>query len=546
MSTRPQNTEAEQPGESVQEVKSALAMPGQQEQASGSVADFDGRAAETGEVSREEERQEELRNGEVDTEEKNVTVSPRTWNIYLGELVANVTEDQIKQHFAACGEIRGVNIIRDKTTGLCRGYAFVHFGSPEAQSRALSPEFNSPVISGQPAKVKPSDNKQTLFIGNVPMNMSSEELKAALLELCKGITTCIQVELKSSSSSGSLSRGFCFVTFDSYETAEAAKKVLMSAIVRDRQLNVSWAENSNRSSAEDDPHSKVTTLYISNLGPNVNEKSLASMFMQFGEVSKCVVVKTPVGENRGYGFVTYKDRETCLQATKHLHNAELDGQKIGVTFAKTSSSSGSLNSSGMKSRGMRGNAHRGSGMHHGSHAMRSSGSVQSWSAPYGPNSGTNSLYYGGGGRGGGYGSGGGGGYGPEPSGGLSHGRPDRSMRSVQAPPTISHPSPTPPTYSPSNVPTVSPYSSGYGGYLSSMNWYASGDPVIPSIVNSATPYPPPPHQNTNAAPVPPSNYPSYPYDSYYYYHPNYNQPPAGALNMQTPPLGAPGAPRFSY
>jgi RNA recognition motif-containing protein len=45
--------------------------------------------------------------------------------IYVGNLAHEVTEDELKQEFAAFGEVTSVSVVTDKYTGQPRGFAFV-------------------------------------------------------------------------------------------------------------------------------------------------------------------------------------------------------------------------------------------------------------------------------------------------------------------------------------------------------------------------------------------------------------------------------------
>jgi RNA recognition motif-containing protein len=46
-------------------------------------------------------------------------------NIYVGNLSAEVTEDELRQEFIAFGQVTSVSIIKDKYSGRSRGFAFV-------------------------------------------------------------------------------------------------------------------------------------------------------------------------------------------------------------------------------------------------------------------------------------------------------------------------------------------------------------------------------------------------------------------------------------
>jgi RNA recognition motif-containing protein len=46
-------------------------------------------------------------------------------NIYVGNLSPDVTEDELRQEFAAFGQVASVAIIKDRYSGRSRGFAFV-------------------------------------------------------------------------------------------------------------------------------------------------------------------------------------------------------------------------------------------------------------------------------------------------------------------------------------------------------------------------------------------------------------------------------------
>ena len=44
-----------------------------------------------------------------------------TYNVFVGDLAPNITESLLRSHFSQYGDIKLVNIIRDKVTGACKG-----------------------------------------------------------------------------------------------------------------------------------------------------------------------------------------------------------------------------------------------------------------------------------------------------------------------------------------------------------------------------------------------------------------------------------------
>jgi RNA recognition motif-containing protein len=59
-------------------------------------------------------------------------------NIYVGNLAPEVTEEELKQEFAAFGEVTSVSIIKDKYSGQPKGFGFVEMTSHEAGQKAIS------------------------------------------------------------------------------------------------------------------------------------------------------------------------------------------------------------------------------------------------------------------------------------------------------------------------------------------------------------------------------------------------------------------------
>jgi len=50
-------------------------------------------------------------------------------NLYVGNLSFETTEEELQEAFAAFGQVRSVNIIKDKFSGEPRGFGFVEMGS---------------------------------------------------------------------------------------------------------------------------------------------------------------------------------------------------------------------------------------------------------------------------------------------------------------------------------------------------------------------------------------------------------------------------------
>ncbi len=69
------------------------------------------------------------------------------FNIYVGNLSYDTTEEELRSVFAEHGEVVNVNIITDRETGRPRGFGFVEMADAE-QGRAAIEQVNGRDVGG--------------------------------------------------------------------------------------------------------------------------------------------------------------------------------------------------------------------------------------------------------------------------------------------------------------------------------------------------------------------------------------------------------------
>lgn len=57
--------------------------------------------------------------------------------LYVGNLSYGVTEHELEDAFAQCGEVSSVRLITDRDSGRSKGFAFVEMTSPEAAQQCI-------------------------------------------------------------------------------------------------------------------------------------------------------------------------------------------------------------------------------------------------------------------------------------------------------------------------------------------------------------------------------------------------------------------------
>lgn len=73
-------------------------------------------------------------------------------NIFVGNLSFDTTEDDLRAAFAAFGEVKSVNILKDKFTNQPRGFGFVEM-STDAETKAAIEGLHGKTISGRTINV---------------------------------------------------------------------------------------------------------------------------------------------------------------------------------------------------------------------------------------------------------------------------------------------------------------------------------------------------------------------------------------------------------
>ena len=73
-------------------------------------------------------------------------------NIYVGNLAYSVTEDELRDAFAAYGDISSVSLITDKFSGQSKGFGFVEMTNNSEADAAIK-ALNETSLKGRNIKV---------------------------------------------------------------------------------------------------------------------------------------------------------------------------------------------------------------------------------------------------------------------------------------------------------------------------------------------------------------------------------------------------------
>lgn len=122
------------------------------------------------------------------------------------------------------------------------------------------------------------------------------------------------------------SLGYAYINFASRAHAVKALEILNFTPINNKPCRLGWSER--------DPNKrkghKSTNLYIKNLHPTIDNKTLLDTFSMFGHVSSSKVATDINGNSLGYGFVNYTTKAAADKALQRVNGLLIAGKKVLV------------------------------------------------------------------------------------------------------------------------------------------------------------------------------------------------------------------------
>ena len=167
--------------------------------------------------------------------------------VYVGNLDSSCSEDLLLELFVQVGRVKSVYMPKDKVTQAHNGYGFVEFLDAIDADYAIT-ILNMVKLFGRPLKVSKSslNNKAelsrdvgaNLFIGNLDPNDVDENL---LYDTFSAFGTLIRQPKIMKDEDTNQSKGFGFVSFDSFEASDTALECMNGQFLGNRQIIVQYA-----------------------------------------------------------------------------------------------------------------------------------------------------------------------------------------------------------------------------------------------------------------------------------------------------------------
>ncbi|KAL2460937.1 RNA-binding (RRM/RBD/RNP motif) family protein [Abeliophyllum distichum] len=246
----------------------------------------------------------------------------KEFEIFVGGLDKDATEDDLRKVFSEVGNVTDVRLMMNPQTKKNKGFAFLRFATVEQAKRAFT-ELKNPLVRGKQCGVTPIQDSDTLFLGNICRTWTKEALKEKLKHY--GIENIEDLTLVEDSNSVGMNRGFAFLEFPSRSDAMDAFKRLQKRDVLfgvDRPAKVSFADSFI--DPGDEIMTQVKTVFVDGLPASWDEDLVRELLTKYGEIEKVELARNmPSARRKDFGFVSFDTHDAAVNCANSINNEEL-------------------------------------------------------------------------------------------------------------------------------------------------------------------------------------------------------------------------------
>lgn len=196
---------------------------------------------------------------------------------------------------------------------------------PAAQSVGfpLPPGVPSGVPPGVPPGVAFASqvNVASLYVGELKSEVSEQLLWTVFSPYGQVVSVKVCRD-----SQTQMSLGYAYVNFRTTQEAEKAMEQVNFTPIDGKPCRVMW-------SMRDASRRKfgVGNLFIKNIDPNLDAKSLYQAFSSFGPVLSCKIALDEYGLSKGYGFIQFYNEVDATKARERSNGVRFSKKKLVVT-----------------------------------------------------------------------------------------------------------------------------------------------------------------------------------------------------------------------
>jgi RNA recognition motif-containing protein len=153
-----------------------------------------------------------------------------------------------------------------------------------------------------------------LFVGQLPINVSDGQLRSLFAEFGR----IVKLKIHRDRFTGECQR-CCFVTYATAKSAKNARDTLhnnrrLPGMLNPLQVKLADSNANN---------SRLRKLFIGMISKDLSEKDLMEMFVRFGDIDECSIVREPGVGSKGCAFLTFADKQAAAAAITSMHRSHV-------------------------------------------------------------------------------------------------------------------------------------------------------------------------------------------------------------------------------
>lgn len=250
----------------------------------------------------------------------------KEFEVFVGGLDRDATEEDLTKVFSQVGTITEVRLLKNPLTQKNKGFAFLRFATVDQARRAIY-ELKHPVVNGKQCGVAPSQDSDTLFVGNICKTWAKDVLKEKLEYY--GVYKYEDLTLVEDVNNEGMNRGFAFLDFSCRADAlEACKRLQKRDVVfgTDRTARVAFADTFIE--PDDEIMSHVRTVFLDGLPPVWDEDRVKNHLKKFGNIEKVELARNmPAAKRTDFGFVTFDSHDAAVACVNGVNTEFSEGDR---------------------------------------------------------------------------------------------------------------------------------------------------------------------------------------------------------------------------
>jgi splicing factor 3B subunit 4 len=168
------------------------------------------------------------------------------------------------------------------------------------------------------------DKEATVYIGNLDERVTDSLVWELMLQAGRIVNVHLPKDRVTQTH-----QGYGFVEFQTEEDAEYSAKIMNQVRLYGKPIRV------NKASADKQKTLEVgAELFVGNLDPMVDEKTLYDTFGRFGTLTAAPkIARDEANLSKGYGFVSFADFDSSDDAISNMNGQYLMNKEISVQYA---------------------------------------------------------------------------------------------------------------------------------------------------------------------------------------------------------------------